>query len=289
LALAFFTSDLHGRSGRYRALCEAVVRERPGAVFLGGDLLPHGMDHTWNTGRSSASFVTGFMTPEFAELRRILGPAAPAVFLILGNDDPFSCVAEILAGQERGLWTYVHRRRAIWEGFEIYGYNCVPPTPFLLKDWERYDISRYVPPGCLSPEEGRRSDGLTAREIRWTTIAEELAGLLEGSEPDRSILLLHSPPHETKLDRAALDGRTVDHVPLDLHVGSIAIRSRIEQAPPLLTLHGHIHESARLTGDWRDRLGPTHAFTGAHHGPELALVRFDPHAPGSATRELIPA
>ena len=43
-------------------------------------------------------------------------------------------------------------------------------------------------------------------------IAEELAELLEGSEPDRSILLLHSPPHETKLDRAALDGLNIEDI-----------------------------------------------------------------------------
>jgi len=30
----------------------------------------------------------------------------------------------------------------------------VPPTPFLLKDWEKYDVSAYVDPGCVSPEEG---------------------------------------------------------------------------------------------------------------------------------------
>ncbi len=287
MALAFFTSDLHGRTARYRALCDVIVAERPGAVFLGGDLLPHGMDRAWDEQESQQGFVEGFLAPAFSAVQRILQEAAPRVFLILGNDDPFSCLEGILAGEQRGLWTYLHRRRASWAGCEIYGYNCVPPTPFLLKDWERYDVSRYVPPGCISPEEGRRGDGLTDREVRWTTIGEELDELLAASDPERSILLLHSPPHETKLDRAALDGRSVDHVPLDVHVGSIAIKRRILAHPPRLTLHGHIHESARLTGDWRDRLGPTHAFTGAHHGPELALVRFDPDDPESATRELI--
>jgi Icc-related predicted phosphoesterase len=79
----------------------------------------------------------------------------------------------------------------------------------------------------------------------------------------------------------------VDHVPLDRHLGSIAIRRFIEAQQPLLTLHGHVHESARLSHSWRDRLGRTHCFSAAHDGAELALVRFDPGDLDSASRELI--
>jgi len=84
-----------------------------------------------------------------------------------------------------------------------------------------------------------------------------------------------------------LDGRKVDLVPLDVHVGSMAIARFIEAQQPLVTLHGHIHESARLTGAWRQQFGRTHAFSAAHDGPELALVRFDLEDLESATRELI--
>jgi Icc-related predicted phosphoesterase len=52
-------------------------------------------------------------------------------------------------------------------------------------------------------------------------------------------------------------------------------------------LHGHIHESARLTGNWQERIGKTVAFSAAHDGRELALVRFDPHELDRAIRELI--
>lgn len=37
----------------------------------------------------------------------------------------------------------------------------------------------------------------------------------------------------------------------------------------------------------RVQLGRTWCFGGAHDGPELALVRFDPDAPEAATRELL--
>ncbi len=103
----------------------------------------------------------------------------------------------------------------------------------------------------------------------------------------RAVLLFHTPPHETRLDRAALDGRAIDDVPLDVHVGSIAVRRFIEETQPLVTLHGHIHESARLTGGWRDRIGETHLFSAAHDGPELALVQFDLEKPADAERLLL--
>jgi Icc-related predicted phosphoesterase len=79
----------------------------------------------------------------------------------------------------------------------------------------------------------------------------------------------------------------VDHVPVDVHVGSMAVREFIEIRQPLLTLHGHVHESARLTGSWRDQIGRTFCFSAAHDGPELALIRFDLEHPEAAARELI--
>jgi Icc-related predicted phosphoesterase len=123
--------------------------------------------------------------------------------------------------------------------------------------------------------------------VKNGTIQGDLDGLAADTDLARSIWLFHAPPHQTTLDRAALDGKTVDYAPVDVHVGSIAIRRFIERRQPLVTLHGHIHESARLTGEWHTQVGRTHAMNAAHDGPELALVRFDPDDPGRARRELI--
>jgi Icc-related predicted phosphoesterase len=79
----------------------------------------------------------------------------------------------------------------------------------------------------------------------------------------------------------------LDNIPADTHVGSIAMRKIIEQKQPLLTLHGHVHESARITGSWKDKIGKTLCFTAAHDGKELALVKFDLNKPEEAVRELL--
>jgi Icc-related predicted phosphoesterase len=277
----FFVSDLHGRVELYEKLLAAVRKERPRVVLLGGDLLP--FDRHWSGGE----FVTTRMIPLFEGLRADLGEDSPLVLLIFGNDDPRERESRIYDGERRALWQYLHQRSVSVGRFSIFGYACVPPTPFLLKDWERYDVSRYVDPGCVSPEEGHRTVEVQIDEIRTRTIADDLARLAGDDEIADAVFLFHSPPYQTRLDRAALDGRKVDGVPLDPHVGSVAIRRFIEQRQPLLSLHGHIHESATLTGSWRDRIGRTHMFNAAHDGPELSLVRFDLENLKDATRELI--
>ena len=232
-------------------------------------------------------FLQSYVLPAFNKAQQLLGSEYPVVFLILGNDDPAWQEKPFQTGRTRGLWQYAHGRRLVVDDFSVYGYACVPPTPFLLKDWECYDVSRYVPPGCISPEEGRRSVSPNESRVKWGTIQRDLDSLV-GEEPlDRAVFLFHTPPYDTPLDRAALDGQKYEHVAIDVHVGSIAVRRFIETRQPLITLHGHIHESTRLTGEWKIRLGRTVCINGAHDGPELALVRFDLESPCDATRELI--
>ncbi|MBU0641533.1 MAG: metallophosphoesterase [Planctomycetes bacterium] len=283
----FFVSDLHGHPERYRKLFRLIDADHPSAVFLGGDLLPAGLSALEALDFDHQDFVTGFVVRHLKRLREALGPAYPRVFVILGNDDSRSEEAAIIAAATEGIWEYVHDRRVSFASYDVYGYACVPPTPFLMKDWERYDVSRYVDPGCVSPEDGHRSVPLAEHQIRYATIKDDLAGLVGARPLARAIMLFHAPPYQTKLDRAALDGKMVDHAPLDVHIGSVAIHRFIAQHQPLVTLHGHVHESARLTGTWQDRIGRTCCFSAAHDGPELALVRFDPAEPTQATRALI--
>jgi Icc-related predicted phosphoesterase len=281
-APCLFVSDLHGRLDRYAKLLGAVAEERPAAVFLGGDLLPSGVP----TG-ARGDFLLDWLAPRLVELRAHLGHAYPRLLAILGNDDPRVEEGSLAHLERQGLLHHVHRRRVAVAGVPVYGYACVPPTPFLLKDWERYDVSRFVDPGSVPPEDGHRSVPVPEGEAKWGTIAGDLEALAGGDDVSGAVFLFHSPPYRTALDRAALDGRTVDHAPLDVHVGSIAIRRFIEARQPLATLHGHVHESARLTGAWQERIGRTVCLSAAHDGPELALVRFDLETPAAASRELV--
>jgi uncharacterized protein len=276
----FFVSDLHGSVSKYESLFQKILNESPDAVFFGGDLLPHWVN-------SKNDFVLNFLGEKLKSLRQILGENYPSVFLIPGNDDARVEETSFLELAEDKLFQYIHAQKTLWNEFLVLGYSCVPPTPFRLKDWERYDVSRYVDPGCYGPEEGLHTVPASEQDQIYGTIQKDLDALIGEDSGEQTICLFHSPPYKCNLDRAALDQKKIDHVPLDVHIGSIAIRRFIETRQPLLTLHGHVHESASITGKWKDQIGRTILFSAAHDGPELALVKFDPMNLDLAERELI--
>lgn len=275
----FFVSDLHGRIDRYEKLFNLIIAEKPGIVFFGGDLLP-----SFNL---FDDFITEYFVKNLLLVKDNLKETYPEIFVILGNDDLKSEEEKLISAQDKNLFHYINLRKISFENINVYGYSCVPPSPFLLKDWEKYDVSRYVDPGCISPEEGFRSVKIEESEIKFSTIKNDLDRLINNEDVRESVFLFHSPPYKTNLDRLDNDGKFIDYVPLDNFAGSIAIRKFIENHQPMLTLHGHIHESARKTGNWKDKIGRTHCFSAAHDGPELALIKFDINNLDLAERFLI--
>jgi Icc-related predicted phosphoesterase len=286
MGLCFFTSDLHGKVERYVALFEKIELEKPKAVFLGGDLLPSGL-FAYTSAKDIPEDFTHYIFENLRSLKKKLGKYYPSIFTILGNDDGRATEDAFTEADEEGLLIYMHNKKVKFGDHRIYGYACIPPTPFMLKDWERYDVSQFVDPGCVPPQEGSFTVATDKKRIKYETIQKDLDKLCGEDELSSSIFLFHSPPYKTKLDRAALDGKVIDHVPLDVHVGSIAIKRFIESRKPLLTLHGHVHESTSLTGFWKERIGETIAMNGAHDGPELSLIRFNINNPEKAERTLL--
>lgn len=275
----FFVSDLHGRLDKYEKLFNVIQSQNPDVVFLGGDLLPHYF--------GSSHFVYDFLIPKFNSLKEILTDKYPEIFVILGNDDARIEERSIINAEQSGLIRYIHSKNVKLSGHDLFGYSFTPPSPFQLKDWEKYDISQYIDPGCISPEEGKRTIEISEEGKKLSTIKEDLEILTNGVDLTNAIFLFHGPPYKTNLDRAALDGKMIDHVPLDVHVGSIAIKNFIEEKQPMLTLHGHIHESPRIMNSWNDKIGRTYCFSAAHDGKELAIIKFDLETLEKAERELI--
>jgi Icc-related predicted phosphoesterase len=283
----FFVSDLHGEPERYHKLIQKILLEKPDIVFLGGDLLPPTLAKYPSVASREGEFIRRVLFKGFYGVQNTLATAYPRILLILGNDDPLSEEASILEGEENGFWEYISLRCVEVGEYVVYGYANVPPTPFMLKDWERYDVSQYVEPGCISPEEGWRTYPLLDNQIKYSTIERELNELVGDNELSKTIFLFHTPPYQTALDRINPKSKVIDNVPIDMHAGSIAVKRFIEARQPFITLHGHIHESPRLTGSWKELIGRTHAFSAAHDGRELALLRFELENPEKATRELI--
>jgi Icc-related predicted phosphoesterase len=98
-----------------------------------------------------------------------------------------------------------------------------------------------------------RTPWRTPRELDEDEIYTRLKRLVERlEEPGRAILNIHVPPYESSLDTAFEVGEDLHYVtkggrPHEVPTGSQAVRQIIEETQPLLSLHGHIHESKGVT------------------------------------------
>lgn len=139
------------------------------------------------------------------------------VHVMAGNDDPWAC--DVVIGEARHV-TLCDDRVVRVGPHEMISLSYANPTP-----WH-------------SPRE-LDEDALYTRIKR-------LADQLES--PATSIFNLHVPPYDSGLDRAReiRDDLTVVYKggqPVEIPVGSTAVRQAIEEYQPLISLHGHIHES----------------------------------------------
>jgi Icc-related predicted phosphoesterase len=283
----FFVSDLHGKISRYEALFKHIKKEKPDFVFLGGDLLPHRSLAQSKDTFDQSRFVEDFLIRKFSKLKASMDCAYPEVFLIPGNDDQKVFFDAMAKGEKEDLWRNIHNQCVVIGKYRFYGYGCVPPTPFRIKDWDRFDISKEVEPGCIEPSKGYHS-APPDHDPENDTIQHDLEVLVNTDNMEFSLFLFHSPPYETLLDQASIPDGTYGQQPATLHVGSKAIRMLIDEKQPYITLHGHIHESASNSGQWKQSLGRTSSFSAAHDGPELSLIKFELNDPLSVTRRLIP-
>jgi Icc-related predicted phosphoesterase len=282
----FFVSDLHGKMSRYEALLKLIKKEKPDFVFIGGDMFPHRSIQPGLTRVDGIDFVRDFMIPKFDKLKQKLDCAYPDIFLIPGNDDHKILFDVVSEGEKSDLWRNLHNHCVVIGKYRIYGYGCVPPTPFMIKDWDRFDNLKEIENGCIAPADGYHSLP-PDHDPENDTIQNDLQLLVNEDNLEFGVFLFHSPPYQTLLDHATLHTSEQDEQLVTVNAGSKAIRNFIDKKQPFITLHGHIHESARITGEWKQSLQRTTSFSAAHDGPELAVIKFELNDPLSATRRLI--
>lgn len=139
------------------------------------------------------------------------------VYVMPGNDDPWSCDAVI----EQATHVVACDDRLVHIGsHEMISCAYANPTP-----WD-------------SP-----------RELDENALYERIKRLADQVEaPERAIFNLHVPPYDSGLDtaREINPDLTVVYKSGQAHeipVGSTAVRQILEECQPLIALHGHIHES----------------------------------------------
>ena len=147
-----------------------------------------------------------------------LVPQHMTLYFMAGNDDLYSI--------DKVVEEFEHIRNPDMKCFELEGgYSVVGLSNANMTPWR-----------C-------------ARDIEEPELAaklETLAGLIQ--QPERTVAIIHVPPFNSGLD-------TCPDLDKDLKIitqggqvvmksaGSPAVRAFIEKVQPMLTLHGHIHES----------------------------------------------
>ncbi len=88
----------------------------------------------------------------------------------------------------------------------------------------------------------------------WKLIEKQISSV---DQNDKVIMAYHPPPIDTNLDLAPKVEKDLSYASsggqqIMVHVGSSSVRKAIEERKPVLSLHGHIHESRGI-----DRIGKT--------------------------------
>jgi hypothetical protein len=268
----FFATDLHGSNVCFKKFCAAADFYQCDALILGGDVtgkllvpivaqgdkihyrlggLEHDFPRTKLTSEIERISDMGYypIVCEEDEARHLKDPAANGarleaeamrrarawvdyaeaklggrdvpILFTLGNDDDPTVITAF-----EGSSVFVHGDQAVvdLDEVEVASFGWSNPTP--------WNTPRELPEDQL--ESGLRS------------VVERV------KDPRRAFFNVHAPPSETNLDLCPqltddLRVVTVLGAPVQMHAGSTAVRTIIEEYQPLAGLHGHIHESRNLT------------------------------------------
>ncbi len=288
----FFATDLHGSEVCFRKFCEAADFYNCEALIMGGDVTGK-MIVPIRLEQDRASFELGGeqRTVEVSELaaeeKRI---ANMGYYPVVGD-------AEALAGLSDGAryegrlleealkrirhWVQYAEGRLGSTPIRIYfapGNDDDPAvddafggsTVFVNCEQRVVEID-----GLQMASSGwsNRTPWATPRECDEPELEERLRAVVAGIEdPNRAIFNFHVPPHGTALDLCPEideDFRVVTVMgnPVQMHAGSTAVRTLIEEFQPLVSVHGHIHESRNAV-----KLGRTWAVNpGSEYGEGVLL------------------
>lgn len=267
-----YTTDLHGEIWKYDRLLKVARDFRADVIINGGDMLPK----AGNLFEDQGQFITGYLEKHFEQCAEL----GICYLSYLGNDD--LRIFDDLFGKTCEKYPCIinlAQRKYDIGTFEFIGMNWVVDYPFRLKDRCRmdtkdYNFQRQFGTGVLSTPDGfeELADWFaTAKTL--PTIEDELNCLPEPRSMLQSVYVIHMPPSMLGLDTCANGSE----------VGSKAIYNFLERNQPLLSLHGHIHESPETSGKWHAQLGNTLCIQPGQLTPftyvtiDLQTMEFDRH------------
>lgn len=278
----FYASDIHGSERVFRKFLNAGEFYQVDALVFGGDL----------TGKAVIPFVEltpGRFTADVFGVTRVVSVGAelneleqfvrdkgsypyrtdPGELRAMQDDDKH--VADVfsrLMSETAEKWVTLADERLRKAGIPCVmmpGNDDEPEVKAILSqgDWIQDGEGRVVRIGAYQIASfgwATSTPWHSPREVTEEVMAQRLDEITAGLDPDvPAIFNLHDPPAASGLDLAYkvtndLKADTAGGQSMLEAVGSVSVRDAILRVAPVLSLHGHIHESRNTT-----KLGSTFA------------------------------
>jgi Icc-related predicted phosphoesterase len=276
----FFATDIHGSDFCFRKFLGTVKHYRVDHLVLGGDitgkfLVPIIRD---SSGRYRCRYgdrdYADLGDDDVKELKRTIRRfgAYPVVgaedeLAPLDDEEQREQVFQKLLYESLSEWVELAEDRLRGTGHRLF----VAPgnDDFLELDaaLKGSDVVTFAENQCLAVDEfhemittgySNPTPWDTPRELSEDDLGARIDGMLRNvRDRENLIAVLHPPPYDTRLDGAPKINSDFELQKEfgeigTMPVGSHAVRRFIEEAQPLLTLHGHVHEGRGV-----DQIGRT--------------------------------
>jgi Icc-related predicted phosphoesterase len=256
-----FATDLHGNISQYRKLLEFVSDNKVDVVFLGGDLWPKEggrwyPENEVRTVHAQEAFIKDFFLQYIEELAE-----NAEVFYILGNDD-FAITQRLLEHNNERVHYLNGSKSFRWKGYMVIGYPYVGLTPYLQKDWESWDDfegtvhKNYITQGYHSTDSGHVPADYMKPPLNSKYIADDLDTLFGDLRGELVIAVFHEAPYGRMLDVTHESNSYLG----SMHLGSKSLIRAIQKYQPVISFHGHIHESFQESRRYWEQVGDTLMF-----------------------------
>lgn len=242
-----YACDIHGDTNKYEKLFQKAKEENIGYIVLGGDLL---LKRGFRV-IIQPEFIKEYLEDYFKRLNE----SNIKCILIPGNDDleKFDIQINELCKKYPNIYNIDNQKLDI-EDVSFIGLSKVLDHPFGSKNRVVIEENLKMQPQ-LSEDIYIKKDTAVITIEEWKkyreTDIEKMEDILDSlpkvDKNRKTIYVFHNPPYGVGLDVCA-NG---------LQVGSKAITNFLENSNSYMSLHGHIHESPRISGLWYNKLGKT--------------------------------
>jgi Icc-related predicted phosphoesterase len=271
----FYAGDVHGSRVCWKKFVNAAAHYPADALVMGGDLTGKALVPIVREGDGSyrARVIGEQRTARTAEGLDQIQQAISTngMYALIVDEDEAHALAEDSARRDRAferamldelrLWLeFADERLAVSDtrAYVIPGNDDPWSVDEVLASAVHVDacdeaVRMVGPHEMVSLGYSNRTPWQTPRELDEDEIYLRLKRLVDQLEaPAQAIFNIHVPPWESSLDTAYEVDEELHYVtkggrPHEIATGSPAVRQIIEEAQPLLSLHGHIHESKGVT------------------------------------------